>query len=159
MKDELVNCKKCGTLFYKKSGREICDECFTKELELIDEIKKIVTTSGKTRISLEELSEMTSINIEELKDLVKRGRLFAIIPKLVISCRFCGIELENDEKTGFTCKKCLRKFSSKANELEKLGIDLNKKENEARKLNRRLRGGMSSIDNSKRYGFIQNYDL
>ena len=38
-KDGLINCKKCGTLFFKTSGREICEECFNKELEVIDGIK------------------------------------------------------------------------------------------------------------------------
>ena len=33
-KDGLINCKKCGTLFFKTSQREVCDECFKKELDL-----------------------------------------------------------------------------------------------------------------------------
>ena len=158
-KDGLVNCKKCGTLFFKNSGREICDECFKKELELIDDIVAFVNSTGKEKVTLDEISSTKSISVEELEDLVTRGRLFKILPKISIKCRFCGAELEDDEKSGFTCKKCLLKFSPKANELEKKGINLNKYEFEAKNLNRRLRGGMSSRDNSSRYGFIQNYDL
>ena len=81
------------------------------------------------------------------------------MPKISIKCRFCGAELENDEKTGFTCKKCLLKFSPKVNELKKKGLNVSKYEEEARNLNRRLRGGMNTNANSTRYGFIQNYDL
>ena len=158
-KDGLVNCKKCGTLFFKNSGREICDECFKKELELIDKIVAFVNSNGKDKVTLDEISSGMTLPLADLEDLVTRGRLFKILPKISIKCRFCGVELEDDEKSGFTCKKCLLKFSPKANELEKKGINLHKYELEAKTLNRRLRGGMSSGDNANRYGFIQNYDL
>jgi len=159
MADGLVNCKKCGTLFFKTSGREICDECFKKELELIDSIVAFVNTSGKNKVTLDEISASMNISVDELEDLVTRGRLFKILPKISIKCRFCGAELEDDEKSGFTCKKCLMKFSPKVNELEKKGLNVRQYELEARTLNRRLRGGMNSTENSSRYGFIQNYDL
>jgi len=158
-KDGLVNCKKCGTLFFKNSGREICEECFKKELELIDKIVAFVNQSGKDKVTLEEISSSMSISLDELEDLVTRGRLFKILPKISIKCRFCGVELEDDEKSGFTCKRCLMKFSPKVNELEKKGLDIHKYEFEAKNLNRRLRGGINTGENTNRYGFIQNYDL
>ena len=43
-KDGLINCKKCGTLFFKNSGREVCEECFKKELELIYQIKSFIVS-------------------------------------------------------------------------------------------------------------------
>ena len=156
----LVNCKKCGTLFFKTSEREICEECFKKELDLIDEIKSFIISSNKDKVTIEEIAQnVINTDIHELEDMISRGRLFAILPKILIKCRFCGAELENDEKTGFTCKKCLLKFSPKINELEKKGLNVKKYEEEAKTLNRRLRGGMSSNTASTRYGFIQNYDL
>ena len=158
-KDGLVNCKKCGTLFFKNSGREICDECFKKELELIDKIVAFVNSAGKDKITLDEISSQMTVPLTELEDLVTRGRLFKVLPKISIKCRFCGAELEDDEKSGFTCKKCLLKFSPKVNELEKKGLNVRQYELEARNLNRRLRGGMNASDNASRYGFIQNYDL
>ena len=158
-KDGLVNCKKCGTLFFKNSGREICDECFKKELELIDKIVAFINSSGKDKVTLDEISSAMTLPLADLEDLVTRGRLFKILHKISIKCRFCGVELEDDEKAGFTCKKCLLKFSPKVNELEKKGLNVHKYELEARNLNRRLRGGMSTSDNANRYGFIQNYDL
>lgn len=158
-KDGLINCKKCGTLFFKTSGREICEECFKKELDVIDSIRKFVAASPKEKVPLEDITEGVSISKSELEDLITRGRLFTVLPKMSVKCRFCGVELEDDEKTGFTCKKCLLKFSPKVNELEKKGLNVRKYEEEARNLNRRLRGGMNTTDNESRYGFIENYDL
>ena len=159
MADGLINCKKCGTLFFKTSGREVCEECFKKELEVIDSIKAFIIKSGKEKCTIEEVSNATGVSQGELEDLVSRGRLFAILPKLSVKCRFCGIELEDDEKSGFTCKKCVLRFSPKVNELEKKGLSIKKYEEEARNLNRRLRGGINTVNSDTRYGFIQNYDL
>ena len=158
-KDGLINCKKGGTLFFKNSGREVCEECFKKELDVIDNIKSYVISTQKNKISLDEISNALSIAKSELEDLIMRGRLFAVLPKISIKCRFCGVELEDDEKTGFTCKKCLLRFSPKVNELEKKGLNVQKYQEEAKNLNRRLRGGMNTADDNTRYGFIQNYDL
>ncbi len=159
-RDGLVNCKKCGTLFFRTSEREICEECYRKELEVIDEIKKYIITSAKEKVTIDDIVQNVANTTEqELEDLISRGRLFAILPKISVKCRFCGAELENDEKTGFTCKKCLLKFSPKVNELEKKGLRIKKYEEEARSLNRRLRGGMNTQNTATRYGFIQNYDL
>lgn len=158
-KQGLINCKKCGTLFFKTSEREICEECFKKELDTIDEIKSYINSTGKDKVGMDEIAEnVKSTSVADLEDLITRGRLFAILPKISVKCRFCGAELENDEKTGFTCKKCLMKFSPKVSELEKKGLNVKKYDEEARTLNRRLRGGMNT-GTSTRYGFIQNYDL
>lgn len=157
-KDGLVNCKKCGTLFFKRSEREVCDECFKKELDVIDKIAYFVNSKQDTKATLDEISNELSIPMEDLEDLVSRGRLFRVLPKIAIKCRFCGIELQDDQKTGFTCRKCLSKFSPKVNELEKKGLNISF-EQKAKTLKRRLRGGMNTVDNAQRYGFIQNYDL
>ena len=158
-KDGLINCKKCGTLFFKNSGREVCEECYKKELTLIDDIRNFVFSCSDGKVSLEKIAENVSITESDLEDLVTRGRLFTILPKLSVKCRFCGVELEDDEKTGFTCKKCLLRFSPKVNELEKKGLSVRKYEEEAKNLKRRLRGGINSADSEQRFGFIQNYDL
>ena len=159
-KDGLINCKKCGTLFFKTSEREVCEECYKKELDVIDDIKKYIASSNKDKVSIDDIVQnIENISLHEMEDLISRGRLFTILPKISVKCRFCGAELENDEKTGFTCKKCLMKFSPKMNELEKKGLNVGKYEEEARNLNRRLRGGMNTHNTATRYGFIQNYDL
>ena len=125
-KDGLINCKKCGTLFFKNSGREVCEECFKKELDLIDEIRGYIVSNQKQKYALDEIAQATNTSKAELEDLIIRGRLFTVLPKLLVKCRFCGVELEDDEKTGFTCKKCLLKFSPKVNELEKKGLNVQK---------------------------------
>ncbi len=158
-KDGLINCKKCGTLFFQTSEREICEECFKKELETIDDIRNYIIKTGKTKISLEEVERNVNITKNDIEDLIARGRLFSVLPKLSVKCRFCGVELADDEKTGFTCKKCLLRFSPKVNELEKKGLAVRKYEEETRKPQRRLRGNIHSVGNDSRYGFIQNYDL
>ena len=128
-KDGLINCKKCGTLFFKTSEREICEECYNKELEIIDNIKKYIISSKKDNVTVEEIAQnVENTSVSDLDDLISRGRLFTILPKISIKCRFCGAELENDEKTGFTCKKCLLKFSPKVNELKKKGLNVSKYE-------------------------------
>ena len=157
-KDGLINCKKCGTLFFRNSGREVCEECFKKEVALIESIRDFIS-STKEKVNLETISSALNIPRAELEDLLTRGRLFTVLPKLSVKCRFCGVELEDDEKAGFTCKKCLLRFSPKVNELEKKGLNVLKYEEEARTLNRRLRGGINTTDGDTRYGFIQNYDL
>jgi len=157
-KDGLINCKKCGTLFFKNSGRDICSECFKKELDVIDSINNFIKSSPKEKVTIEEITQATNIDREEIEDLISRGRLFVTLPRIIVKCRFCGIELQDDEKTGFTCKKCLMKFSPKMNELEKKGLSMDKTQ-EAKTLQRRLRGGMNTVDNKSRYGFIQNYNL
>ena len=158
-KDGLINCKKCGTLFFKTSGREVCEECFKKELELIDEIRGFINSNQKNKVSLTEINEAVGVSIAELEDLIIRGRLFTVLPKISVKCRFCGVELQDDEKTGFTCKKCLLKFSPKVNELERKGLNVQKYQEEARNINRRLRGGINTAESNQRYGFIQNYNL
>ncbi len=159
MADGLINCKKCGTLFFKTSGREVCEECFKKELDVIDNIRNFINKSGKEKCSIEEIASGLALPPSEIEDLITRGRLFAVLPKISVKCRFCGIELEDDEKSGFTCKKCVLRFSPKVNELEKKGLNVKKYEEEARTLTRRLRGGINTVNNESRYGFIQNYDL
>ena len=109
---------------------------------------------------MDEVSQGVGIAKSEIEDLIIRGRLFTVLPKLSIKCRFCGVELQDDEKIGFTCKKCVLKFSPKVNDLEKKGLNVSKYEQEAKNLKRRLRGGINTPENSTaRYGFIQNYYL
>ena len=123
----------------------------------MNSIIKFLENNGASLSS--DIANAVSLPKTEIEDLIIRGRLFAALPKISVKCRFCGVELENDEKTGFTCKKCLLKFSPKVNELEKKGLNVQKYHEEAKNINRRLRGGMNTADNDARYGFIQNYDL
>ena len=95
-KDGLINCKKCGTLFFKNSEREICEECFKKELKTIDLISDFVNSTGKNKVQIEEIASGLSIDQADIEDLITRGRLFKILPKISIKCRFCGVELNDN---------------------------------------------------------------
>ena len=92
-----------------------------------------MSAQGK-KVSLDEVSSASGVAKAELEDLIARGRLFTVLPKISVKCRFCGVDLEDDEKTGFTCKKCLLKFSPKVNELEKKGINIQKYQEEAKNI-------------------------
>ena len=160
-KDGLINCKKCGAMFFKTSGREICENCYKKELDVIDGIKDVIASNGSSKITLEKLSGIAGVDLTELKNLVSRGKLTSVLNRLALKRRFCGIELKDDEKTGFTCKECLLKFSPNVNELKRAGVEVSKREQDAKTIDRRLRGGYRTVltDNAHRFGFIQNYDL
>ena len=47
VKDGLINCKKCGTLFFQTSASDVCEECMKKEFDVIDKIKKFAISSSK----------------------------------------------------------------------------------------------------------------
>lgn len=151
----LINCKKCGSLFIK-GARDICDNCFRAELELVDKIKAFANQSP-AKVTLEEISLGLSLNKNELEDLVEKGRLFSIMSKLSIKCRFCGIEIEDEQKSSFVCTKCLNKFSPKG-DLAK--INTLKEEQQQKELSERRARRTLAHDGSKdRCGFIQNYDF
>ncbi len=153
-KGELVNCKKCGSLFIRGS-RDICDNCLKAELKLVEKIKAYVSKKeGKTTI--EEIISELHIDKSELGDLIDKGRLFSILPKLAIKCRFCGIEIEDEQKSGFVCAKCLNKFSPKGDlaRINALKEEKKQKKNSEKKVKRTY-----SQDTKNRCGFIQNYDF
>ena len=121
-----------------------------KEDDFIKNVLKdlIAKTSGKEANELD-------INKNELEDLIEKGRLFSIMPKLLIKCRFCGIEIEDDQKSSFVCTKCLNKFSPKG-DLAK--INALKEEQQKQISEKRVRRTYSEGPKS-RCGFIQNYDF
>ena len=151
----LINCKKCGSLFVKGS-RDICDNCFKAELELVDNIKAFVNKNPQQKTTLEDIINELGINKNELEDLIEKGRLFSIMPKLLIKCRFCGIEIEDDQKTNFVCTKCLNKFSPKG-DLAK--INALKEEQQQKEISERKIRRIYKQDSKSRCGFIQNYDF
>lgn len=150
----LINCKKCGSLFIKGS-RDICDNCFKAELELVEKIKTFVNQNPNPKTTLEEIIVSTGLTKVELEDLIEKGRLFSIMPKLIVKCKFCGIEIEGEQKSSFVCPKCLQKFSPKG-DLAK--INALKEEQEQEVYEKRTRPTFDENQKS-RYGFIQNYSL
>ncbi len=151
----LINCKKCGSLFIRGS-RDICDNCFKAELELVEKIKAFVIKNTNQKTTLEEITNELDINKNELEDLIEKGRLFSIMPKLLIKCRFCGIEIEDDQKSSFVCTKCLNKFSPKG-DLAK--INALKEEQQQKEISEKKIRRIYAQDAKSRCGFIQNYDF
>ncbi len=151
----LINCKKCGSLFIKGS-RDICDNCFKAELELVEKIKSFVNKNPNPKTTLEEIINELGINKNELEELIEKGRLFSVMPKLLIKCRFCGIEIEDDQKSSFVCTKCLNKFSPKG-DLAK--INALKEEQQQKEISEKKIRRIYVQDTKSRCGFIQNYDF
>ncbi len=151
----LINCKKCGSLFIKGS-RDICDNCFKAELEVVEKIKSFINKNPNPKTTLEEIISELGINRNELEDLIEKGRLFSVMPKLIIKCRFCGIEIEDDQKSSFVCTKCLNKFSPKG-DLAK--INALKEEQQQKEIGEKRVRRTFSQGSKSRCGFIQNYDL
>ncbi len=151
----LINCKKCGSLFVRGS-RDICDNCFKAELELVEKIKTFINKNPNPKTTLEEIVSEIGINRNELEDLIEKGRLFSVMPKLLIKCRFCGIEIEDDQKSSFVCTKCLNKFSPKG-DLAK--INALKEEQQQKEISEKKIRRIYAQDSKSRCGFIQNYDF
>lgn len=151
----LINCKKCGSLFIKGS-RDICDNCFKAELEVVEKIKTFINKKEGQKTTIEEIVAELGINKNELEELIEKGRLFSVMPKLIIKCRFCGIEIEGDQKSSFVCTKCLNKFSPKGDlaRINALKEEQYQKEISEKKVRRTFTQGSKS-----RCGFIQNYDF
>ena len=151
----LINCKKCGSLFIKGS-RDICDNCFKAELEVVEKIKTFINKKEGQKTTIEEIVAELGINKNELEELIEKGRLFSVMPKLIIKCRFCGIEIEGDQKSSFVCTKCLNKFSPKGDlaRINALKEEQYQKEISEKKVRRTF-----TQDSKSRCGFIQNYDF
>lgn len=157
-KGELVNCKKCGSLFIKNS-RDICENCFSTEIELIDKIKHFVNENSQNKVNLSEIIKELKIDKLDLEDLIERGKLFSIMPKLIIKCRFCGVEIEDEQsKINFICTKCLNKFSPKG-ELAKINALKEEQKEKEKELSSKKTRRAYFQDSKDRCGFIQNFDI
>ena len=115
---QLVNCKKCGALFVKSSNRDICDACHKREVSYTDSIKNYIHTSGKAKVTLDEIIQGTGLKKEEVELLFEKGKLFGVMNKISIKCRFCGIEFECEQKPSFVCPNCINKFTKKDKEVQ-----------------------------------------
>lgn len=157
----LVNCKKCGTLFVR-STRDICDNCYKAEMEQVDKIKSFVISNSAPKTSVEEIAAGCNIDKNELCELIEKGRLFSIMSKVMVKCKFCGIEIEGDQKSTFVCQKCLQKFNPKG-DLARINALKEEQEELASKDKTQRRTFSDFIDDQEhkatRYGFIQNYTL
>ena len=151
----LINCKKCGTLFIKAT-RDICDNCYKYEMDLAEEVKSFIKSNqkiGKEKVTIEEILKATKISKKEFEDIFEKGRLFSVISKITVKCRFCGDEFECEQKAGFICQKCLVKLNE-----SKKNVKVNSSSNEAERRKKIARQKVAK-GNTSRYGFIQSFDF
>ena len=152
---KLINCRKCGALFIKTS-RDICEECFKDEVDLSEKVKSFIQSStkiGKLKVTTEEILKATKLTSRQFEELFEKGRLFSVMAKITVKCKFCAIEFECEQKPGFICPKCLKKFSDK-NKIKKI----NDSSEEVARREKIARQKIAKGQNS-RYGFIQNFDV
>ncbi len=151
----LINCKKCGTLFVKNQ-KDVCDACLKSETATLDKIKGYLGRR-ETKMTFDELSTALMINKGELESFIERGKLFSVMDKLSIKCRFCGAEVEGDQKNTFVCSRCLTKFNPRGDgpvQQSTIMSEDHKKKLEQKRIRRAILSGQM-----ERYGFIQNYEV
>ncbi len=151
----LINCKKCGALFIKTT-RDICDNCYKHEMDLAEKVKEFIKSNekiGKAKVGVEEILKATKISKKEFEDIFEKGRLFSVISKITVKCRFCSDEFECEKKAGFICQKCLLKLND-----SKKSVKVNNSSNEAERRKKIARQKVAKGSGS-RYGFIQNFDF
>lgn len=153
--NSLMNCKKCGTLFIK-TARDICDSCYKLEMDLAEKVKNFLYScekQDKQKATMDEILKATKISKKEFEKLFEKGRLFSVMSKITVKCRFCGIEFECDQKPSFLCQKCLIKLSKKGEH-----VKVNHSTEEAKRREKAMRQSVAK-GKKTRYGFIQNFDI
>ena len=67
----LINCKKCGSLFIKGS-RDICDNCFKAELEVVEKIKAFINKKEGQKTTVEEIGKELALNKNDREELIAK---------------------------------------------------------------------------------------
>lgn len=133
MKLDLVNCKKCGNLFKKKS-RNVCERCIQLEKMVINKIVDFVDRCAERSepfTTLKLISEGTGVEFGEIDEIYKSGQLLTYTTnKIIVSCSICNEEKRGSEMKGYFCEKCYEDVAGKSglslNDPEKIKIDLKK---------------------------------
>lgn len=102
---QLINCPKCGTLFIKKN-RDVCDSCFQKQVELIENITKFVKTSPLEQVHIKTIIEEFDMTIKDFEHLLSSCKFGAIEDKLVTNCTKCNDIMPVTYASYRVCKKC-----------------------------------------------------
>ncbi len=150
MKGELSNCKTCGAVFLKKN-RDVCNDCVQKELVKIESIKNFIDQSYLENVSLEQINLETQIEIKQIEDFLKRGKLLGYLDKIGINCKICKkfIPYGQGTKKQFVCEKCSTDLKD----------TFEIKENKTKLLQcSKKNSGKSNNSNCAKYGFKKSYD-
>lgn len=149
MKLNVINCRRCGTLFQKKS-RTVCDRCIEIEKEHMRTISKFVETSSEL-VTLRQISEGTGISFDDVDEIYKGGQLLTYTTnRIVVKCGICNQDKKGSEMKGYFCEKCYEKMA----EENGLGIkDPEKIEITLKKFDRDIMHTKKSSATQERSGF------
>ena len=108
----VVNCKKCGTLFLQTSGKPICDKCVEALNKLVSDINNYVLTSTDETVPMDTIFEKFPITRNEFEEFFVAGRFVRIAKKVTMVCTKCGQVTPIEGKTGSVCRACIKKIQS-----------------------------------------------
>jgi hypothetical protein len=154
----LINCKKCGVLFQKKL-RDICDKCLEKENKSVEQIEKYIKNCSAQFISFEMINQKTGIELEEIEELYKKGRLTIITDRLLAKCKICGVEIKCTQGKSNFCAKCLNEVLSEDGgrkpilDPKNVNVDLRRFDKDIMHTNKII-----SPEERMKYGFKKSYE-
>ncbi len=113
---QMKNCDRCGKVFVS-SGPSICPECYAKEEEQFQIVKKYLLEHK--RASAKKISEDTGVPVEVVTEFVRRGHLVGIDVDIdeVNRCAICKTPLSK----GRICVDCQKALSG--SRLASLSLD------------------------------------
>ncbi|MFH0702301.1 MAG: hypothetical protein V2B14_02025 [bacterium] len=157
MATKLINCKKCGVLFWQ-TLRNICDECLKIENENINKINKFVRNCDEPFLSVKLISESVKIALGEVEELYRAGRLTNIAGRIVTKCKICGADIKGTSRKGNFCTECSKQV---INATENKNIEITKEtEVELRKFEKDIVHVNKVVPPEERmkFGFKKSYD-
>lgn len=86
---DIVNCKNCGRLFNRVTGRRICPTCLGQLEDKFVEVKRYIEDNKNANIDT--VSRECEVSVKQIKEWVKEERLsFAESSMDGVACEQCG---------------------------------------------------------------------
>lgn len=104
----LANCKNCNKVF-RTETLDLCEDCRYKEQSKINKIRDFVEAHHNKEITVELISERTKVDITEIYNLFKKGKLICLNETVKLKCQVCGAPIIG--RTMF-CNKCKNNIQS-----------------------------------------------
>ncbi len=98
-------CKDCGKIF-NFMGKSICPDCIKKRDEDFAKVRKYIYENPNARA--EEIAEATEVDIKEILEFLKEGRLQLKHADGLLKCEKCGAPIA----TGTLCDRCTNSLNS-----------------------------------------------
>ncbi len=153
----LINCKNCGILF-KKTFRNICNECWQEENEVIEKIIRHVESEKDKNISLESISEALDMPFSEIDGLYRNGRLTTIAGRIKVKCKICKTILNPDNRVGYFCNKCANTIVDPDNKILNSDIKIDKNIPLKKFHKNVMHTSRKENDEKKKYGYKKDYE-